>query len=144
MRVRSTFTAALVLVLAGALAGCGSDDTSADTPSATESDHSEHSDGATDESDTADAPDAANVVSVTVDGDTITPEPGKVPIAVGEDVTIKVTSDVAEEVHVHGYDKMMDLEPGVENKVTFTADIPGLFEVELEDSGTLLLELEVS
>lgn len=115
---RSTVLPALMLVLAYAVAGCGDDSTPRPA-------------------------DAENLVTVTIAGGTVTPAPGTVEVPVGEDVTLDVTSDVAEEVHVHGYDKTLDLEPGETASLTFTADIPGVFEVELEGAGTLLFELEV-
>jgi hypothetical protein len=58
-------------------------------------------------------------------------------------VTIRVTSDVADEVHVHGYDLMTDVDPGTPATVTFDATIPGVFEVELEKLGQQLLTLQV-
>ncbi len=67
----------------------------------------------------------------------------RVTVKLGEQVTIRVVSDVAEEVHVHTYDLTVDLEPGVPGEVTFTADIPGVHEVELEDSHLHLTSLEV-
>lgn len=65
-------------------------------------------------------------------------------VALGSTVTVRVTSDVAEEIHVHGYDRKQDLQPGKPGEVTFTADIPGVFEVELERAGHKLVELAVS
>lgn len=58
-------------------------------------------------------------------------------------VEITVHSDVAEQVHVHGYDLLLPLQAGQANTLRFTADIPGIFEVELEKSGVKLIELEV-
>lgn len=69
---------------------------------------------------------------------------GRVPVALGDTVTIRVTSDVADRVHLHGYDVLADVGAGETAELTFTADIPGVFEVELEDAGIPLLELEVS
>jgi hypothetical protein len=62
----------------------------------------------------------------------------------GTDVTLNVTSDVADEVHVHGYDKKGDVEAGGTVTITFTADIPGQFEVELEAAHVKLVEIRVS
>jgi hypothetical protein len=45
------------------------------------------------------------------------------------------------EIHVHTYDYHLEVEEG---RLEFTADIPGIFEVEVEDSGLLLFQLEVS
>jgi len=58
-------------------------------------------------------------------------------------VELTISSDVAEEVHVHGYDIARALEAGVGTTLRFTADIPGVFEVELEHSGQPLFELTV-
>ncbi|MGH3142057.1 MAG: hypothetical protein ACRDO9_02840, partial [Gaiellales bacterium] len=53
----------------------------------------------------------------------------------GEKVAIVVGSDVADEVHLHGYDKSNDIAPGKQARLVFVASIPGRFEVELEDRG---------
>ncbi len=68
----------------------------------------------------------------------------RVPVPLGEMVTLVVTGDVAGEVHVHGYDSYLDVTPGAEARVTFPAGIPGVFEVEVHDSGLVLAQLEVS
>lgn len=62
----------------------------------------------------------------------------------GETVTLRVRSDVADHVHLHGYDVFQDVDAGETAELTFEADIPGVFEVELEDAGIQLVELEVS
>ena len=65
-------------------------------------------------------------------------------VPLGQEVTLNVTSDVADEVHVHGYDKKADVEAGGSVSITFIADIPGQFEVELEDAHLKIVELRVS
>jgi hypothetical protein len=62
----------------------------------------------------------------------------------GEEVRFEVESDIAEHVHVHGYDVMKDVEPGKTVVVSFPADIEGVFEVELEDSAVQIAELTVN
>jgi hypothetical protein len=64
-------------------------------------------------------------------------------IARGRIVLIRVTSDVADHVHVHGYDLMEDVAPGHPASIGFTADVPGRFEIELEERGVQIAELEV-
>jgi hypothetical protein len=64
-------------------------------------------------------------------------------VAQGRNVVIVVTSDVADHVHVHGYDLMADVAPGKPATIRFTADAPGRFEIELEDTGVQIAELEV-
>jgi len=61
----------------------------------------------------------------------------------GQKLTLVVTVDVADHVHLHGYDKMVDVAPGRPARLPFTATIPGRFEVELEDSGVQIAEVEV-
>lgn len=69
---------------------------------------------------------------------------GRHAVSTGDTVTIRVTSDVADEIHLHGYDLHADVEAGQTGELTFDATIPGVFEVELEDAGLPLLEIEVS
>ena len=61
----------------------------------------------------------------------------------GDAVVLRVVTDVADEVHLHGYDRSADVGPGKPAQISFTADIPGVFEVELEQRKQKLLELEV-
>jgi len=61
----------------------------------------------------------------------------------GDAVVLRVVADVADEVHLHGYDRSADVGPGKPAQISFTADIPGVFEVELEQRKQKLLELEV-
>jgi hypothetical protein len=61
----------------------------------------------------------------------------------GETVVLRVVADVADEVHLHGYDKTADVAPGKPAQIRFTADIPGVWEVELEQRKQKLVELEV-
>jgi hypothetical protein len=62
----------------------------------------------------------------------------------GERVRFKVDSDVSDEVHVHGYDIMKDVEAGGSVSFDFPATIEGVFEAELEDRGEQILELTVN
>lgn len=68
---------------------------------------------------------------------------GRVAVDLGEDVRLRVTSDITDEIHVHGFDLFFDIEAGETVQVEFSADVPGVFEIELERSGILLVELEV-
>lgn len=63
-------------------------------------------------------------------------------VDLGAKVTMIVEGNTDEQVHVHGYD--LYLEPGGPAALEFDALIPGRFEVELEQSGQLLIELTVS
>ncbi len=61
----------------------------------------------------------------------------------GDTVTFRVRSPVAEEVHVHTYDIMKDLEPNKTATVSFKATITGIFEIEFEHAGEQIAELRV-
>ncbi len=61
----------------------------------------------------------------------------------GDAVTLTIQSDAAEIVHVHGYDKEVEVEAGVPAKITFVADIAGRFEVEGHRSNRKLMQLTV-
>ena len=61
----------------------------------------------------------------------------------GRDVVLVVRADVSDHVHLHGYDLMADVAPGAPARLRFTADVPGRFEVELEDLGVPIADLQV-
>jgi hypothetical protein len=62
----------------------------------------------------------------------------------GDRVHFRVKSDVAEEVHVHGYDLMKDVKAGGSVVFDFPASIEGVFEAELEGRKEQILELRVN
>jgi hypothetical protein len=62
----------------------------------------------------------------------------------GDRIRFRVTSDAPAEVHLHGYDVMMDVEPGKPVTFDVPADIEGIFEVELEETAVQIAEVEVS
>ena len=68
----------------------------------------------------------------------------RVEVDLGSVVALMVTSDIAEEVHVHGYDILRAVSESQPAHFAFTATIPGVFEVEFEGSGRLLLQMEIS
>jgi plastocyanin len=69
--------------------------------------------------------------------------PSTLTARVGDTVTIKIMSDEDEELHVHGYDRSVDITPGTEASLTLLADTSGRFHFELEKSKTELGSLEV-
>ncbi|MCW2633695.1 MAG: uncharacterized protein JWQ99_62 [Blastococcus sp.] len=83
-------------------------------------------------------------IEVSIAGGQVRGDTGRVPLDVGTAVTLVVTSDVADVVHVHGYDVEAELTPGTPAELSFDAGVPGVFEVELHEAGTVLLTLQVS
>ncbi|MDG4787969.1 hypothetical protein O7626_18830 [Micromonospora sp. WMMD1102] len=82
-------------------------------------------------------------VTVTIADGTVSPAPGRIEVDRGQTVRITTTSDVADMVHVHGYDKSVNLQPGVAGTVEFVADRDGLFEVETHGQELQLFQLVV-
>ncbi len=73
-------------------------------------------------------------------------EPGLVrrfSVKQGREVAIVVRSDLSDHIHLHGYDLMADVAPGSPARIQFVADTPGRFELELEDRGLQIADLEV-
>jgi len=62
----------------------------------------------------------------------------------GDQIRFEVTSDVADEVHVHGYDLMQNVAAGGTVSFDFPAEIEGIFEVELEGRKEQIMELRVN
>ena len=80
-------------------------------------------------------------IEVTVHGSTVTPTPAKVDVAVGQPVTLRVTSDRSTELHLHGVEVEQPVTAGVPTTVLFVAPRPGVYEVELHDPELRLLDL---
>jgi PBP1b-binding outer membrane lipoprotein LpoB len=119
------------VLAAVALTGCGSDDGSSATSTTT----------TTEETTTAaEKPSVVNIV--VVDG---APQGGIVrqTLSKGDRIVLVVKSDVADEIHLHGYDKSTDVTAGGTARLPFTADLPGRFEVELESRGVQIADLTV-
>lgn len=143
-RVLAASALALVLPLA---ACAGTDAEAGGSSTSTTSSAPSTGDGTREESAAA-APAApaegGTRIEVEVTAGQVAGDTGRVPVAVGEQVTLAITGDAPDEVHVHGYDLLVDLVPGTPAEIAFTATIPGVFEVELHDAGTVLLTLQVS
>ena len=60
-----------------------------------------------------------------------------------ERIVLVVRSDVADEVHLHGYDLSREVPAGGTTSIGFLATIPGRFELELEKLGAQIAELTI-
>jgi hypothetical protein len=67
----------------------------------------------------------------------------KATVKQGQKVALVVRSDVADEVHLHGYDLHRDVDAGGTATIAFRAKIAGRFEAELEDRKEQILSLTV-
>lgn len=67
-----------------------------------------------------------------------------IAVSKGDEVRLEVSADVEDTVHVHGYDQFAGVAPDDPAKFEFTADIEGIYEIELENSHTQIARLEVA
>jgi len=67
----------------------------------------------------------------------------EIEVKQGERIRFRVKSDVADEVHFHGYDVSEDVAPGQDANFNVKATITGIFEAELEDRGTQIASIRV-
>nr|WP_200904499.1 hypothetical protein [Streptomyces yangpuensis] len=86
---------------------------------------------------------ADRTVTITVRDGKVSPAPARTELRRGERVALRVTSDRADTLHVHGYDKELALPAGQEATLILTADRTGLFEVETHESSLVLTQLIV-
>lgn len=95
-------------------------------------------------SDTSAPPAADASFEITATGSDVTGDTGRLKVSTGDTVRIRITSTTADQVHLHGYDVQAAVGPGQPAELMFEATIPGVFEIELENSGVGLASLQVS
>ena len=88
-------------------------------------------------------PDVGTTIEVEVAGGKPVDGVRRHQIEARETVTITVSGDTTDELHIHGYDLIARFAPGQPGTITFEANIPGIFEAETHHRGDLVLELEV-
>jgi plastocyanin len=164
--MRSTFSRGTALALLPALgmlvlAGCGDDSKSSSSPGSNPTSapttaptstpaETPSTPGSTPNtkspSNTADpSGETADVtVNVVVANGKVNPSGASIKVKAGQTVLVTATSDADEELHIHGYDKELELSPGKPASVKFTANMKGTFEVETHKSGKLVAKLVVS
>ena len=139
---------AWLLMVGWVAAGCGAgagQEPSAD-PTTTTTDATTSTAAAstsTSEATTTTAGFAGILIEVRVSGGKVETAERRVRVDRGERVRIQVEADVTDVVHLHGYDLKRPVGPGKPATIEFAADLPGIYEVELEAAKHKLFELEV-
>ena len=145
--VRRRWLLAALSISGGVLAGCGGDDdgggAAATTTVASTTTTTSAEPTSTEEPTSTTAGFSGTLIEAKVTGDQVDTASRRVRVSRGEKVRIQVEADHAEEVHVHGYDLKKNVAPGKPAVIEFTADAPGVFEVELEEAALKLFELQV-
>ena len=136
--------AALALILAFALAGCGEDDGGdGDTgPTPTEQTVSEPTDTGPDTVESE--PSDGLTIEVAVQGDTVTPNGERFDVDRGQEVQLVVTADAPGEIHVHSDpEQEFEYDAGTTTMTLTNLDRPGLVEVESHTLDKVIVQLEV-
>jgi hypothetical protein len=135
---RRSSAAALVVVAALALAGCGgSSKDEAGKASDVEM-------SATPMAEVTGTPSAdAKVIQVTVGKDSVSPSGTKVEVKRGQSVVFQIDAAEAGELHVHSTPAKAIEYPAGKSQVEIKIDQPGIVEAEIENLGKLVVQLEV-
>jgi hypothetical protein len=67
----------------------------------------------------------------------------EVEVESGDTVRLAIRSDRRDEVHIHGYDRYVQVGPKRSGKVRFRADLEGVYEIELHSDSTQIASLRV-
>lgn len=130
MKILTALLAATLL-----LAGCGSsesDDASPAEPSASTSAPASEP-----------TQDAGSVVKIVIADGAVTPRGGRVEVTAGDTVTLQISSDAEEEIHVHSEpEHEYEVGPGDTVK-SFTLDTPGQVAVEAHHLDATIVQLVV-
>ena len=89
-------------------------------------------------------PAAALVVDVTIAKGQVTPTNATVGAKVGQPITLRVTSDATDELHVHSSpDHKFEVAAAPNQTFQFKADVPGNVEVELHHLDRTIVTIQV-
>lgn len=86
---------------------------------------------------------AGRRIDITVTGKQVSPKPATLNIAVGESLTVAVTSDHDNTLHAHGFDIERGVRAGQRLEVTIKGDQPGVYEFELHEPALRLFQVAV-
>lgn len=81
-------------------------------------------------------------IDLTVTGNSVSPPDAVHDVKLGQHVRITVHVDTAQQIHLHGYDVEKDATPSQPVVFDFTANIPGVVELESHKTGQQLMQLE--
>jgi plastocyanin len=119
---------AAVVAVAGLLAACSDD--SPDSSSGSSGGDGGGGDGVT--------------IEVTAHDGEVSPLGDTVQVGAGEEVTLLVDSDIADEYHVHSDpEQEFEVAAAEDQKFSFSIDTPGTYEVESHELGVTIVKLEV-
>lgn len=84
------------------------------------------------------------VVNIAIKDGKVTPQGDRVNVKVGQKITLHVTSDAEEEVHVHSTpEHEYELKPGDDKSYSFSIKVPGQIAVEAHHLDVTIAQLVV-
>lgn len=138
--MRVGFLAGILTVAAATAVGCSSTSTTS-SPSTTATSPAATSAATT----TSAAAQAGPVLDVTIANGEVTPANAALQAHVGQPITVHVTSDAADELHVHSTpDREFAISATPNQTFTFTIDNPGKIEVELHHLDKTVATIDVT
>ena len=85
------------------------------------------------------------VVDVSIGAGEVSPVGRTLHVNVGEQIRLRVDSEVKDELHVHSQpERKLAVEVGQDQVFAFTLDLPGQVIVESHETGTVILKLVVN
>lgn len=82
-------------------------------------------------------------LKVTIAGGRVEPSGAQVDVPRGATVHLTATSDQADTIHVHGFDREVEVGPQKPADITFVADKVGRYEVETHNPSRVIARLNV-
>jgi FtsP/CotA-like multicopper oxidase with cupredoxin domain len=134
-RIGLLAAAVVVAIVAVVIASSGGDDSAGQ---ATTTARSTETTAQTETTTEAEAPAKPQAVRIQIRGGNVVGGPADIRVKKGDQVSIVVSADAPDDIHLHGYDIEKPVEPGKPARFEFTADIEGIFEIEshvAEDAG---------
>ena len=90
------------------------------------------------------APAGDVVVEIAIRDGEVTPQGSRVEVKVGQRITLHITSDAHETIHVHSEpEREFEVRGGDDVEKSFTIDVPGQVAVEAHDLDATIVQLVV-
>jgi len=140
MRLKTIAVLALCGFASLALAACGSDDDSGNGNSAAGGGYDKGTPARTEEA----PPSEPAIETIVIRDGAPVGGVAELEYDAGEQIQFRVRSNVADEIHIHGYDVEKEVPAGGSATFSFPAELEGIYEVELHGSGEQIAELRIN
>lgn len=143
MRVRSGLATVMSAALIGGLVACGGSSNTGASSSSSGAATSSQSPGSSASANPS-QPAAAPLLNIIIANGQVTPTNAVVQAKVGQPITVQVTSDAPDELHVHSTpDHEFEIAAAPNQTFQFTIDMPGSVDVELHKLDKTVATIQV-